>query len=67
MGIEQEKIKITFTCSREIANEMVGALEQYSGMTPDIENERENEDQIIKDLMKVCRTIERASTNNKAI
>ena len=63
----KEKIKVSFTCSRETALEISGALQFYSDMTPDVDEEREDEDEQINKLRKVKGIIDRASVRNKSI
>ena len=63
----QDKIKVSFTCTRETADEIHSAIEFYINRVGDVEDERENESGIINALEKAQRVIERAVTNNKAI
>ncbi|WP_137297197.1 hypothetical protein [Psychromonas sp. SP041] len=63
---EDEKIKLTLTCTRGTANELLSAIEFYCSRVPDLEDEREYEDAIIAKLKKAGRVIERAAFNNKA-
>lgn len=63
----QEKIKVTFTCTREVAAEIHSAITLYSGLTQDVEDDRENEEDIIKNLVKVGEKIFRSARMNKEI
>jgi len=63
----QEKIKVTFTCTREVAAEVHSAITLYSGLTQDVEDDRDNEEEIIKNLIKVGEKVFRSARMNKKV
>lgn len=57
-----QKINISLTCTREVADEIASAIDLYTSRI-----ERPREDEIIRGVLKAKRVIERATYNNKSI
>jgi hypothetical protein len=71
MSRNLEKIKITITCTREVAAELNSAVTFYAGCTNDDEDEDEecieDDERRIKGIIKIGNTFENAVTFNKTI